>query len=73
MKLSDSNKLGAVVGRHVVTIVEKNDSANDQDAGGIDKPVVARIPAEFANGSTKFDVKAGASNLANFELKSPAK
>lgn len=71
LKLSGTNKPGAVVGQHVVTIVEKGDPANDQDAGGTDKPEVSRIPAEFSDGTKKFEVQSDTPNQANFELKSP--
>lgn len=72
LKLSGSGKSGAVIGQHVVTLMEKTDPADDQDAGGTDKPVVSRIPAEYSNGTAKFEVKSGTTNQANFDLKSPA-
>jgi len=71
LKLSGSGKHGAVVGQHVVTLMEKTNPADDQDAGGTDKPVVSRIPVEYSNGTAKFEVKSG-TNQANFELKSPS-
>jgi hypothetical protein len=70
LKQSGSGRDGAVVGQHAVTLVEKTDPANDDDAGGIDKPVVSRIPAEYSNGSLRFEVKSGTTNRANFDLKS---
>lgn len=72
LKISGSGKLGAVVGLHAVTLMEKTNPADDQDAGGTDKPVVSRIPAEFSNGSQKFEVKSDGLNQVNFDLKSPS-
>ena len=71
LKRSDTMKPGAVVAIHTVTIVEKTDPANDQDAGGLDKVVPSRISSEYSGGFKKYEVKRGTKNQADFEVKSP--
>jgi len=68
-----SDRSGALVGKHRVMI-----SAQQTRAGGGDKPrseeqekSVDRVPAKYnANTTLTFDVPAGGSNAANFDLKS---
>jgi hypothetical protein len=68
LRLSDTQKPGALVGKHVVRLSDKR-AASTADAGPSDAPK-PRFPGRYADGSMTFDVPAGGTDQANFELKS---
>jgi len=68
LRFSDDESPGATPGEQVVIIDELTppEEANN-DAGGVGKKVVSRIPPKWKNGTQRFTVKDG-TNEANFEL-----
>lgn len=68
LKLSDSGKDGAVVGKHFVNLADKlTEDPEDSDAGTANVPK-SRIPPRYLKAPLDFEVKAGEVNTANFEL-----
>lgn len=61
---------GAVVGKHFVTMTSGAERAAEDDSIGPAKGQV-EIPAEYSEGSKSFDVPAGGTDKADFELKGP--
>lgn len=66
--LSDTQQPGALVGKHVVRLSDKR-AASTADGGPSTGPK-PRFPGRYADGSTTFEVPAGGTDAANFELKS---
>ncbi len=68
LKFSDNDAAGATPGDQVVTIDELTPPEEvNNDAGGMGKKVVSRIPPKWKDGSQRFTVKDG-TNEAIFEL-----
>jgi len=64
LRLIEPDVPGATIGRHVVTItsatvVERDDAA---------RPTGERVPARWRDGSQTFEVPAGGTDQANFDL-----
>lgn len=68
LRQSDTNALGAVIGKHSVQIADKQ-AESDEDAGSA-KAAPARFPARYSDGALTFEVKAGGTDQANFKLTS---
>jgi hypothetical protein len=61
---------GAIVGKHRVAVIVSDDSKSSGVEGG----VVSLVPPRYASAATsglEYDVKAGQTNNAHLELKSP--
>jgi hypothetical protein len=63
LHLIDPDVPGAAVGRHVVTITTASLSGDDAA-----RPKGERVPAEWRDGSQTFEVPAGGTAAANFDL-----
>lgn len=71
LKLSDSQREGALVGNHVVTLADKlSEDPKDSDAGSFGKTPKSRIPTKYTSQPPKFEVKSGIANQAKFDLSS---
>jgi hypothetical protein len=64
LRLIEPNKAGAAVGQHRVTIsTATSDPANDAQL-----PTGERVPAALRDGSQTFEVPAGGTTAANFDI-----
>ncbi len=71
LKLSDSERMGAVVGIHTVILSDKlTEGAEDSDAGDFGKGPRSRIPFKYNKTPPTFEVKPGVENKATLELSS---
>ncbi len=66
LKRIDTDRPGAVVGKHRVIIASETDVGAESD---INVPTKEVIPARYRDGSETFEVPAGGTSQANFEIK----
>jgi len=66
LRLVEPDRPGALVGEHRVAI----STAAGPDSDGV-APKGERVPKAWRDGSKRFEVPAGGTSAANFELKSP--
>jgi hypothetical protein len=64
LRLIDPDRDGALVGKHVVTITTATSATGDNSAAKGE-----RVPKSWRDGSQQFDVPAGGTTAANFDLK----
>ena len=71
LKLSDSDRDGAVVGMHTVILSDKlTEGPEESDAGDIGKGPRSRIPYKYNASPPTYEVKRGEENQAKIELTS---
>lgn len=71
LKLSDSERNGALVGEHTVTLSDKRtEDPEDSDAGKTANVPRSRIPRKYREQPPTFEVKSGTVNQAKIELTS---
>jgi hypothetical protein len=68
LRLADTDKPGALAGKHVVRFSDRL-ATSDEDAGPSKAPR-ARFPARYSDGSRTFEVPAKGTAQADFELTS---
>jgi hypothetical protein len=68
--VGETEKEGAVPGKHIVRLSKAAGGAADADAGYAEEESGTALPPESADGSLTFDVPAGGTDKADFDLKS---
>ncbi len=65
LRLIDTDKAGAVIGKHRVVITTSKDTDQLDDSGVL---LGERVPQPFRDGSTEFDVPRGGTDKADFVM-----